>query len=272
VEKYFLQKKMKGSCFALIFVARKQNDMKRLFYSIYFWLIVMPVFFVSTVLTALTVMTGCLLGGEKFFSFYPGMIWSRLACLLTLCPVKVYGREHLKPGQSYIFVANHQSAFDIFLIYGYIGYPVKWMIKAGLSRIPLVGTACRAAGFIFVDHSSPRAALRSIGEAEHRLKNGASLVVFPEGTRTGTGKMSRFHRGAFRMALDQQLPIAPITLNGPFRVLPIGAINAHAHRMEMVIHPPVHVNEQTVAEYGSLQALTNHVQDIIASALWEEFR
>lgn len=237
----------------------------------YFWLIVMPVFFVSTILTALIVMAGCLLGGEKFFSFYPGMIWSRLTCLITLCPVKVYGREHLKPEQSYIFVANHQSAFDIFLIYGHIGYPIKWMMKAGLSKIPLVGTACRAAGFIFVDQSSPRAALRSIAEAEHQLKNGASLVVFPEGSRTATGQMSRFHKGAFRMALEQRLPIAPITLNGPFHVLPIGSLNAHPHRIEMVIHPPVPVDEQTLAEYGSLQALTNHTRDIIASALWGEF-
>ncbi|MDR1456101.1 MAG: 1-acyl-sn-glycerol-3-phosphate acyltransferase [Tannerella sp.] len=246
--------------------------MRRLFYLMYFWLIAMPVFFVSTILTALIVMVGCLSGGEKFFSFYPGMIWSRLTCLITLCPVKVRGREHLKPEQSYIFVANHQSAFDIFLIYGHIGYPIKWMMKAGLSKIPLVGTACRMAGFIFVDHSSPRAALRSIAEAEHQLKNGASLVVFPEGSRTATGKMARFHKGAFQMALDQRLPIAPLTLNGPFRVLPIGSLNASPHRVEMVIHPPVSVSEQTIAEHGSMQALTNHVRDVIASALWEEFR
>jgi 1-acyl-sn-glycerol-3-phosphate acyltransferase len=263
---------MKDSSFAPIFVRRKQNDMKRFFYLIYFWLIVMPVFFVSTILTALTVMAGCLLGGEKFFSFYPGMIWSKLTCLLALCPVKVRGREHLKPEQSYIFVANHQSAFDIFLIYGHIGYPIKWMMKAGLSKIPLVGTACRAAGFIFVDQSSPRAALRSIAEAERRLQNGASLVIFPEGSRTATGKMSRFHKGAFQLALDRRLPIAPITLNGPFRVLPIGTLNAHPCRVEMVIHPPLSVNEQTVAACGNLQALTNHTRDIIVSALWEEFK
>ncbi|MDR1675678.1 MAG: 1-acyl-sn-glycerol-3-phosphate acyltransferase, partial [Tannerella sp.] len=225
--------------------------MKRFFYLMYFWLIVMPVFLVSTILTAVVVTVGCLLGGEKFFSFYPGMLWSRLTCLITLCPVTVRGREHLKPGQSYIFVANHQSAFDIFLIYGHLVYPVKWMMKVGLSKIPLVGTACRAAGFIFVEHSSPRAALRSIAEAERRLNSGASLVVFPEGSRTGTGKMSRFHKGAFQMALDRRLPIAPITLNGPFRVLPIGSINAHPHRLEMVIHPPISVDEQTIAEYGS---------------------
>ncbi|MDR3195125.1 MAG: 1-acyl-sn-glycerol-3-phosphate acyltransferase [Tannerella sp.] len=246
--------------------------MKRIIYLTYFWLIVMPFFFVSTILTALTVIAGCLLGGERFFSFYPGMIWSKLTCMIALCPVKIRGREHLKRRQSYIFVANHQSAFDIFLIYGYLGYPIKWMMKAGLARIPFVGTACRSAGFIFVNHSSPRAALRSIAEAKRRLKDGASLLVFPEGSRTIDGQMGRFRKGAFQVAADQQLPVVPITLNGTFRVLPVGSLQAHPHRIEMIIHPPILIDKQTLAETGGLQNLTNHTRDIVASALREVHR
>ena len=113
--------------------------MLKLLYSIYFVLIVGPLFLLLTVLTALTTSVGCLLGGERIFSYYPGMIWSRLACLLVLSPVRVRGREHLQKGQSYVFAANHQGAFDIFLIYGFIGVPIKWMMKAGLGKIPLVG-------------------------------------------------------------------------------------------------------------------------------------
>ena len=120
----------------------------RLFYILYTWLFFVPVFLVLTILTAVTTIVGCLLGGEKIFSYYPGMIWSRLTCYLALCPVKVRGREHLQPGKSYIFAANHQGAFDIFLIYGFLGVPIKWVMKAGIGKIPFVGTACRAAGFI----------------------------------------------------------------------------------------------------------------------------
>ena len=90
--------------------------MQRVLYLVYLWVIAVPVFLVLTVLTAVTTIVGCLLGGERIFSYYPGMIWSRLACYLTLCPVKVKGREYLDRKKSYVFVANHQGAFDIFLI------------------------------------------------------------------------------------------------------------------------------------------------------------
>jgi 1-acyl-sn-glycerol-3-phosphate acyltransferase len=212
-----------------------------------------------------------MLGGERFFSYYPGMIWSRITCYLALCPVKISGREHISRGQSYVFVSNHQGAFDIFLIYGFLGVPIKWVMKAGLRKLPFVGAACRAAGFIFVDHSSPKAAARSIKEAEQVLKKGASVIVFPEGSRTYTGKMVPFKKGAFQMAADLHLPIVPITLNGPYKVLPIGSCRLKRHRMEMIIHPPVST-EETEAGHKGLQQLAGHTHQIIASALWKEFR
>ena len=146
--------------------------MGRILYIVYLWLFFVPVFLVLTILTAVTVIIGCLLGGEKIFAYYPGMIWSRLTCYLALCPVTVKGREHIDRKQSYVFVANHQGAFDIFLIYGFLGVPIKWVMKAGIAKIPFVGTACRAAGFIFVDNSTPKAAARSVLEAERCLRNG----------------------------------------------------------------------------------------------------
>jgi 1-acyl-sn-glycerol-3-phosphate acyltransferase len=231
----------------------------------------MPVFLVLTFLTALTTIAGCLLGGEKVFSYYPGMIWSRLTCYLALCPVKVYGREHLRRKQSYVFVSNHQGAFDIFLIYGFLGVPVKWVMKAGIGKIPFVGAACRAAGFIFVDNSTPKAAARSVTEAEKSLKNHASVVVFPEGSRTYTGKMGRFKKGAFQMAFDQRLPVIPITLNGPYDVLPIHTLQVRPHRMEMTIHPPV-PTEGIDPSHKGLNQLAAQTHDIIASALWEEYK
>ena len=115
--------------------------MGRILYIVYLWLFFVPVFLVLTILTAVTVIIGCLLGGEKIFAYYPGMIWSRLTCYLALCPVTVKGREHIDRKQSYVFVANHQGAFDIFLIYGFLGVPIKWVMKAGIAKIPFVGTA-----------------------------------------------------------------------------------------------------------------------------------
>lgn len=245
--------------------------MLRLLYIIYTWLFFVPIFLVMTIITALLTIVGCLLGGERIFAYYPGMIWSRLTCYLALCPVKVRGREHIDRNRSYVFVANHQGAFDIFLIYGFLGVPVKWVMKASIGKIPFVGAACRAAGFIFVDNSTPKAAARSVVEAERSLRNGASVVVFPEGSRTYDGKMTRFHRGAYQMAVDQHLPVVPITLNGPFYVLPIGSLNLRRHVMEMIVHSPLSTEGIDTSHKG-LQQMANQTKEIINSALWEEFK
>ena len=140
-------------------------------------------------------------------------------------------------------------------------------MKAGIAKIPFVGAACRAAGFIFVDNSTPKAAARSVLEAERCLRNGASVVVFPEGSRTYDGN-DPFQERAYQMALDQHLPIIPITLNGPFDVLPIGSLNVHRHRMEMVIHPAVSTENIDTSHKG-MQAFADQTQEIIASALWK---
>ena len=245
--------------------------MKRLFYVAYTWLVFVPIFLVLTLLTALTTIIGCLLGGERVFSYYPGMIWSRLTCYLALCPVHVRGREHIKRGKSYVFVANHQGAFDIFMIYGFLGVPIKWVMKAGLEKIPFVGAACRAAGFIFVDNSSSKAAARSVREAERALKSGASIAIFPEGSRTKTGRLGRFKKGAYQMAADQHLPIIPITLNGPFDVLPIGSLNLHRRPMEMVIHEAIPAESMDPSHEG-LQQMTNRTREIIESSLWDKYK
>lgn len=245
--------------------------MKRLFYVVYTWLIFVPLFLVLTIITAVTVIIGCLLGGERFFSYYPGMIWSRLTCYLALCPVKVRGRENITPGKSYVFVANHQGAFDIFLIYGFLGVPIKWVMKAGIGKIPFVGAACRAAGFVFVDGSSAKAAARTVREAERILQSGASIAIFPEGSRTYDGKMIRFKKGAYQMAVDQHLPIIPITINGPFDVLPIGSLNLHRHPLEMVIHEPVST-DGVESTHKDLQQMADMTQEIIEKGLWDEYR
>ena len=246
--------------------------MSRILYIVYFWLIAIPVFVVATIITATIVIFGCLLGGERFFSYYPGMIWSRIVCILTLCKVSIKGSENILKGRSCVYVSNHQGAFDIFLIYGYLGTPIKWMMKKELAKIPFVGSACRMAGFIFVDSSTARAAQKSVQEAKDRLRYGQSLIIFPEGARTPDGHLGRFRRGAYQIAMEQQLPIIPITLNGPFKVLPIGSFIIKPHRMEMIIHPPIMPQEKNYDDKEKLQTLVNTTQHTIHSALWKEFK
>ena len=249
--------------------------MKRFALIIYQLFIWAPLFLTITFITAVTVFLGCICGGERFFSFYPCVIWARLTCIITLCPVKVIGKEKLDRKQSYIFISNHQGAYDIFLIFGHIGQSIKWVMKQSLRKIPFVGIACEAAGYIFVDSSSPQAAAKTIRAAEEKLKNGASIAIFPEGSRTRTGKMGAFKKGAYQMALDLKLPIVPITINGSYEVMPIGYFLINPHKMEMIIHDPIHfdeINMENIREVAvKVRELNDRSRNIIASALWEKY-
>lgn len=216
--------------------------MKKLIYCIYQFCVALPVFLVSTVLTSFTTVVGCMIGNGHFWGYWPGKIWSRIVCGILLLPVRIEGRERLRPGQSYVFVANHQGAMDIFLIYGYLCRNFKWMMKASLRRVPFLGIACAKARHIFVDRSSPSAIERCLCEADATLRGGMSLVVFPEGTRSSTGRVGRFKKGAFLIADHLQLPVVPLTINGSFSVLPRqrGMVNFVSwHRLTLTIHEPI---------------------------------
>ena len=108
-------------------------------YRLYQLFIAVPLFIVWTIIISLTVVIGCTLGGGHWFGYYPGKAWGWLSLKLFLLPVRVEGRENLKEGESYVFVSNHQSMFDIFLIFGHLGRQFKWMMKYQLKNTP--GTA-----------------------------------------------------------------------------------------------------------------------------------
>lgn len=168
-------------------------------------------------------------------------IWATSITRMCLLPVEVIGKEHLAPGQSYIFIANHQGAFDIFLLAGFLHVPFKWMMKKSLRNIPLVGWACEKAGFIFVDKSSRSGIVQTIHQAKDALQGGASMAIFPEGARTWDGHMGEFRKGSFLIAKQIGLPLVPITIDGAFEVLPRqkGFNFVRHHRMRLIIHPAI---------------------------------
>lgn len=210
-------------------------------YRIYQILIALPLIAVYTLITSLMVTIGCTLGNGHFWGYYPGKWWAQFIIRILLLPVKVEGRENLVKGQSYVFVANHQGAFDIFLIYGFLSRNFKWMMKRQLRQMPFVGKACESAHHIFVDKRGASKIRETYDRARQTLQGGMSLVVFPEGARSFTGHMGVFKRGAFMLADDIELPVVPLTINGSFDIMPRTRDMKWVvwHPLRLTIHKPI---------------------------------
>lgn len=172
-------------------------------------------------------------------SFAP-RIWGKVIIRTSLLPVEVHGRENIKPGISYVFTANHQGQYDILLVCGYLGAEIRWMMKRALEKVPFLGIGCKYAGFIFVDKGNAGKVRATYRRAEKALEGGASIMVFPEGSRTKDGNIAPFRRGAFTLADELQLPIIPMTINGSYTVKPRGRILIDYHKLSLTIHPAIY--------------------------------
>lgn len=240
-------------------------------YHIYQLLIALPLMAIDTVLTALITIVGCAVGNGHFWGYYPGKWWSWFFCRILLIPVKVYGREHLDKHTSYVFVSNHQGAFDIFLIYGFLHRNFKWMMKKALRKVPFVGKSCESAHHIFVDKSGPSKIKETYDQARKTLNSGMSLVVFPEGSRTFTGHMGIFRKGAFALADELQLPIVPMTINGSFDILPRdkGFTFVRRHRLTLTIHEPIYPQGKGTVD---IRETMKQSYDVIMSGLDPQYQ
>lgn len=236
-------------------------------YRAYQLLIALPLGLLYTAVCSTLMGIGCIVGHKRFWSYWPMRLWAAGICHLLLLPIEVEGRENLTPGQSYIFVANHQGAFDIFLVAGFLHRPFKWLMKKSLRHVPLVGWACEKAGFIFVDKSSRSGIVRTIRDAKQALTQGTSMTIFPEGARTFTGHMGVFRKGSFLIARQIGLPIVPITIDGSYDVLPRqrGFNFVKRHKMRLIIHAPIAPNDNALeASYNIIMSgLPTHYQGFV---------
>ena len=240
-------------------------------YRLYQLCVAVPVTIIATILTAVVTALGCSIGDGHVWGYYPGRWWSKVIARIFLLPVTVEGRENLEKGHSYVFVANHQGMFDIFLIYGYLNRNFKWMMKYQLRKRPFVGFACEKSHQIFVDRRTPSKIKKTINEARETLKDGTSLVVFPEGARSFTGHMGKFKKGAFLLADELQLPVVPLTINGSFNVMP-RTKDWHFvtwKPLKLTIHQPVYPIGQGPQ---NIQAVMHQSYDSVMSALEDKYQ
>lgn len=192
-------------------------------------------------------------------------LWTWFILRLGGISLKVRGLENIETGQQYIFMVNHQSNIDIpVLIQSLPEFQLRWIAKKELLWVPLFGWAMWASKHITVDRANPSAALKSLERAKERIAAGISIVVFPEGTRSRDGRLLRFKKGGFLLAVQTRTQIVPVTINGSANVLPAGGWRLRSGTIEVFIDQPVAVEGDRA---GKLRALTAQVRETIAARL-----
>jgi 1-acyl-sn-glycerol-3-phosphate acyltransferase len=201
--------------------------------------------------------------------FYPAAaVGLRIALAIAGVRIVMEGEENI-PAGACLFMANHTSAVDPVAVFVAIPRRIAFLAKQELFRIPLIGWAMRMAGFIAVDRSSREAAAASADAAAEQLRAGASMVIYPEGTRSSNGKLLPFKRGGFLMAIRAGRPIVPMTITGAERALPKGEMWIRPGEIRLHFHPPIDVSEYAEADR---EKLLLRVREVIASGLSERLR
>jgi len=166
-------------------------------------------------------------------------IWARSILMASRVPVSVSGLSNIEPDRSYVYMANHQSNFDIPVLLGYLPVQFRWLAKAELFKIPVFGRAMRGAGYVKIDRFNQESAFESINEAAQKMKNGVSIMIFPEGTRSKDGSIRPFKKGGFVMAIDSGVPIVPVILRGTWPIMAKSSLRINRGSVEMEIAKPI---------------------------------
>ena len=156
--------------------------------------------------------------------------------------VHVSGQEKL-PEEAVLFVSNHQGLFDILALIGYLGKPIGFIAKKEVEKIPIVSTWMGLMHGVFIDRSDRRQSVRAISQGIENLKNGHSLVVFPEGTRSRGNNLNPFKSGSLRLATKAKVPIVPIAINGTYQMLEEGNGRVKGSTIYMKILDPIYPSE-----------------------------
>ncbi len=228
-------------------------------------LVTYPLILVSTALFGTLAVTLSL--ANKHLGFYAGVFWARSLTWGTWVRVRVVGREHLHPGQSYVMLSNHQGAYDILALYGFLGREFRWVMKEELRKVPFLGWGCAAIGHIFIDRRNSARAIASLEAAKSHLVGGVSVLLFPEGTRSEDGRLLPFKKGGFAIARQLDLPILPVSITGSNEILPKACLFPRPGTVRVRFHPAI-----VPSDFPDTAELIARVRAEIESGLREDER
>lgn len=203
--------------------------------------------------------------------FFPGRVkvntvlrvanfWARLLLLISNVKVEIRGEENVLVNRPQIFMANHQSNFDIFIVQAYLPCQFRWLAKKELFKIPVFGPAMKRGGAIEIDRENRASAIKSLDEAAQKIKEGIPVATFPEGTRSRDDKIKPFKKGTFYMAIKSGVPIIPISIIGSGKIMPKRSLKVNPGKITMVIGKPIEVKDYSIE---SCDELITKVRDAV---------
>jgi 1-acyl-sn-glycerol-3-phosphate acyltransferase len=177
-----------------------------------------------------------------------GSIW--IGWILRTCRIRVQaeGLSNVDRGQSYVVMANHQSVFDIAAIVRTLPVPFRFVAKREIVWIPFFGWAAAMSGQILIDRSRRERAIRSLERAAGRIRNGMSVIIFPEGTRSETGKLRELKSGGFHLAAEARVPILPVSVSGSARITPRRSLRVESGTIRVTYGKPISASRQSTDE------------------------
>ena len=165
--------------------------------------------------------------------------WAQKGLAMNGSSIQVSGVENIPQTGGLLFVANHQSNFDIPILIGFLPRDKGFIAKLELLKVPSFSRWMKYIGCIFIDRSNPRQSLETISEAAERIKAGHSMVVFPEGTRSANGTVGQFKAGSLRLAVKSGVPVVPVSISGSKDIMPKGSSLIKSAIVKVVVSPPL---------------------------------
>ncbi len=219
----------------------------------------------TTILGSLS-LASSLVDRSGHFAHGCARLWSWLILATTGVSVDVKGLDRLVAGTTYIFVSNHQSIYDIPVVFSSLPYQLRIIAKESLGSFPFLGWHLRRTGHLLVDRKNPdRAGILRRWKA--LVDQGLSLIIFPEGTRSQTGRVGIFKAGSFLMAIEAGLPVVPLSVDGTRRVMRKGELTTRPGHATLVVHPPLETTGLTVSD---ARGFAQKVREIVSTATTED--
>ena len=193
--------------------------------------------------------------------------WGWLILKANGVRVEVQGKEYLDDRRPCIYVCNHQGSFDIFSLLAYLRVPFRWLAKAELFKIPILGWAMRTAGYISLDRSAKKKAYQSMEMAARKIKEGTSVLIFPEGTRSLDGTLQPFMNGGFTLAIKAGVALCPVAIVGSWQIMPRTTLRIKKGNISIIISEPIETKGLTMRDRRPLmQQVENRIREALTHA------